>query len=88
MNSKKTPAAIMELHISPRYYYTDRTLRFFRSENDFIRKTIKVPKMDIRSYGNELTAALDTSNPGKKYLRCSSADVVCSLNDNGVRLEI
>jgi hypothetical protein len=72
--------SILELNISPRYFYIDKTMRFFCSENEYIRKTIKVPI----SYSSQSRIAHDSSKPSKRYIRCSHPDVICSLSDSSV----
>ena len=84
LNSKKSPAAILELLVSPRYYYIDRTLRFFRSENDSLRKVIKVPQSSMPFRGKDGPVVYDPSKPERRYMRCSHPEVVCSLSETGV----
>ena len=72
--------SILELNISPRYFYIDKTMRFFCSENDYIRKTIKVPVVQ----SSQCRIAHDSTKPSKRYIRCSHPDVICSLSDSSV----
>ena len=74
--------AVLELNISPRYYFVDKTTRFFCSENDYIRKNIKIPI----THSNQNGIIHDSSKPSKRYLRCSHPDVICSLSESTVCL--
>ncbi|KAK5666070.1 hypothetical protein QVD99_007683 [Batrachochytrium dendrobatidis] len=91
LNSQDQPAAILALNVCPRPYYIDRVIRLFRGEHEVIRKVMKFPLVNKISHinSNSTSTLYDTSNPTQVYIRCNSADAVCTLetsqNDSAMK---
>ncbi|KAJ3416505.1 Nephrocystin-4 [Chytridiales sp. JEL 0842] len=120
LNNRKMPVAMLDIGINPCSNPIDRSLRFFRSEGELLRRTIRIVQptsniiqssidssksdtsgggsrrrdLDENSVsghsrsssivaGREPVTVYEASNPGKKYVRCSHPDVICTLADVG-----
>ncbi|KAI9330273.1 hypothetical protein DFJ73DRAFT_631038 [Zopfochytrium polystomum] len=90
LNSRRHPVGLLDVAIIPRFYAVDRVFRFFRPENDLIRKTIRYLAIKAqRAMGSASSmTAYDTANPWKRYVRCSNEEVVCALAESGKLREL
>ncbi|KAJ3034128.1 Nephrocystin-4 [Rhizophlyctis rosea] len=87
LNTQHTPVAFLSLSIVPRPHHIDKLIRLFRSENEHIRKTLRFGTNSasggVTGLNGVVSAVYDAANPGRRWLRCSSQDVVCGVGDFG-----
>ncbi|KAJ3035882.1 Nephrocystin-4 [Rhizophlyctis rosea] len=89
INTHHVPVAFLSISIVPKPHTIDRVIRLFRPESEHIRRTVRFSIKETSSVMSSLTnlnvvsTIHDATNPGKRYLRCSHPDVVCSLADSG-----
>ncbi|KAI9003253.1 hypothetical protein BC832DRAFT_99374 [Gaertneriomyces semiglobifer] len=87
MNPRKIAVSLLDVVVVPTPYYVDRSLRLFAPENEQLRHSVRffLPNAgklrESEHAGKKLTTQYETENPGKKYVRCNTPEVICSVGD-------
>ncbi|RKO83603.1 hypothetical protein BDK51DRAFT_32172, partial [Blyttiomyces helicus] len=88
LNSKKVPVAMLDVTIIPQHHWVDRSLRYFRPESEVFRKTVRcspsITACDPPTSGWSSSTEYDMTAPGKRYMRCSDPEVICTLVESAV----
>ena len=81
LNASKSPVAFINLIIKPKPFYFDRQFRFFKPENELLRKTIRFIPNDNDSENNEF------KNNNCNFVLCSDRNAIVRLAEsiNGPR---
>ncbi|KAJ3202533.1 Nephrocystin-4, partial [Entophlyctis luteolus] len=82
MNSRRMPIAMIDVVIKPKNYAIDRVLRFFRSEGELLRQTIKFYLNTIASCGENSGDKKEgkPSNAGAGHLVTENSTVYDAAN--------